>query len=168
MAPYRALVAANGGNMSGRAVLGNFIMMQPQTEVGRQLALLENLDDPAHVQRYRQFEDWFKHTQDIPGSFYLWLIEHLFHGNELIQGRLVVDGRRADLANITSPLFLLAGARDHITPPPQLFAAATAVATPAADVVRRTAAGGHLGLFTGRQALTEDWPALMAEVRQRS
>jgi poly(3-hydroxyalkanoate) synthetase len=168
MAPYRALVALNRGNMSGRAVLANFILLQPQTEVGRQLALLENLDDPAHVERYRQFEDWFKYTQDIPGAFYLWLVEHLFHGNELIRGRLVVDGRRVDLSAITCPLFLLAGARDHITPPPQLFAAAAAVGTPATEVFQRTAAGGHLGLFTGRQALTEDWPVLMAEVRKRS
>src|SRR5688500_4037506 len=84
MAPYRTLVALNGGNMSGRAVLSNFILMQPQTELGRQLALLENLGDPQHVERYRAFEDWFKHTQDIPGAFYLWLVEHLFHKNELI------------------------------------------------------------------------------------
>jgi poly(3-hydroxyalkanoate) synthetase len=168
MAPYRALVALNGGNMSGRAVLSNFILMQPQTEVSRQLALLENLDDPQHVQRYRQFEDWFKHTQDIPGAFYLWLVEHLFHRNELITGQLVVDGRRADLADITCPLFLLAGARDHITPPAQLFAAAGAVGTPAGEIMQRTSAGGHLGLFTGRQALTEDWPVLMAAVRARS
>jgi poly(3-hydroxyalkanoate) synthetase len=165
MAPYRALVALNGGNMSGRAVLTNFILMQPQTELGRQLALLENVDDPQHVERYRTFEDWFKHTQDIPGAFYLWLVEHLFHKNELIDGRLVVDGRRADLAAITCPLFLLAGARDHITPPAQLFAAADAVGTSPDRIVQRTSAGGHLGLFTGRQALTEDWPVLMAAVR---
>ncbi len=164
MTPYRALVAANGGNMSGRAVLANFIAMQPQAEIGRQLQLLAHLDDPAHVERYRVFEDWFKHTQDIPGAFYLWLLEHLFHGNELIDGRLVVAGRRADLANITCPLFLLAGARDHITPPPQLFAAAGAVGTPSSEIVLRTAEGGHLGLFTGSRALEDDWPVLMADV----
>ncbi|QJY44421.1 alpha/beta hydrolase [Pseudonocardia broussonetiae] len=110
------------------------------------------------------FEDWFKHTQDIPGAFYLWLVEHLFHGNELISGDLVVDGRRADLANITCPLFLLAGSTDHITPPAQLFAAADAVGTPAAQVTRRTATGGHLGLFMGRDALRDDWPPLMEAV----
>jgi poly(3-hydroxyalkanoate) synthetase len=164
MAPYRALVAMNGGNMSGRAVLANFIAMQPQAEIGRQLQLLAHIDDPAHVERYRVFEDWFKHTQDIPGAFYMWLVEHLFHGNELIDGRLVLGGRRADLANITCPLFLLAGARDHITPPPQLFAAADAVGTPSSEVVQRTAEGGHLGLFTGSRALEEDWPVLMADV----
>lgn len=165
LAPYRALVALGGGNMPGRAVLGNFIGIQPQAELGRQLQLLENVTDDGHVERYRAFEDWFKHTQDIPGAFYLWLVEHLFARNELISGKLVVDGRRADLAAITCPLFLLAGAADHITPPVQLFAAADAVGTPSDRITRRTAAGGHLGLFMGRAALREDWPVLMEAVR---
>lgn len=164
MGLYRALVAAGGGNMPGRAVLGNFIAIQPQSEISRQLQLLENIDDAAHVERYRVFEDWFKHTQDIPGAFYLWLVEHLFRGNELIAGDLVVDGRRADLGAITCPLFLLAGAADHITPPAQLFAIADAVGTPREQITTRTAAGGHLGLFMGRDALREDWPPLMAAV----
>jgi poly(3-hydroxyalkanoate) synthetase len=168
LAPYRALVALGGGNMPGAAVLTNFIAIQPQSEISRQLRLLENITDEAHVERYRVFEDWFKHTQDIPGAFYLWLVEHLFHGNELIDGSLVVDGRRADLRNITAPLFLLAGAGDHITPPPQLFAAADAVGTPREQIVRRTASGGHLGLFMGRDALREDWPTLMEAVRALS
>jgi poly(3-hydroxyalkanoate) synthetase len=168
LAPYRALVALGGGVMPGRAVLANFLAIQPQSEVSRQLQLLANIDDDAHVERYRVFEDWFKHTQDIPGAFYLWLVEHLFHRNELITGTLVVDGRRADLAAVTCPLFLLAGSTDHITPPAQLFAAADAVGTPAEHITRRTAAGGHLGLFMGRDALREEWPPLLAAVHERS
>ncbi len=164
LAPYKALVAVGGGNMPGRAVLNNFIAIQPQSEIGRQLQLLENVDDAAHVERYRVFEDWFKHTQDIPGTFYLWLVEHLFHRNELISGDLVIDGRRVDLAAITCPLFLLAGSTDHITPAPQLFAIADAVGTPPEQVTMRTATGGHLGLFMGRDALREDWPPLLDAV----
>lgn len=168
LAPYRALVAAGGGNMPGGAVLANFIAIAPQSEISRQLQLLENITDDAHVERYRVFEDWFKHTQDIPGAFYLWLVEHLFHGNELISGDLVVDGRRVDLGDITCPLFLLAGSTDHITPPAQLFAAAGAVGTPAEQVTVRTATGGHLGLFMGRDALRADWPVLMDAVHALS
>lgn len=168
LAPYRALVAAGGGNMPGQAVLGNFIAIQPHSEITRQLQLLEHIDDVAHVERYRVFEDWFKHTQDIPGAFYLWLIEHLFWNNELIEGRLVVDGRRVDLRAIRCPLFLLAGARDHITPIEQVFAAADAVGTPRRDVVRRVADAGHLGLFVGRDALRADWVPLMEAVAARS
>ncbi|MHA6795123.1 alpha/beta fold hydrolase [Pseudonocardia bannensis] len=168
LAPYRALVALGGGNMPGRAVLGNFIGIQPQSEVSRQLQLLENIHDDGHVERYRVFEDWFKYTQDIPGAFYLWLVENLFWRNLLISGKLTVDGRRADMAAITSPLFLLAGSTDHITPPAQVFAAADAVSTPREHITQRTAQGGHLGLFMGRDALREDWPPLLEAIYEHS
>ncbi|GEL19628.1 alpha/beta fold hydrolase [Pseudonocardia asaccharolytica] len=168
LAPYRALVGLGGGNMPGRAVLGNFIHIQPHSELSRQLQLLENIEDPAHLERYHHFEDWFKYTQDIPGAFYLWLVEHLFWRNQLISGALVVDGRRADLAAVTCPLFLLAGSTDHITPPPQVFAAADAVSTPREQITLRTAQGGHLGLFMGRDALAQDWPPMLEEIHRLS
>ena len=161
MAPYKALVALNGGNMSGRAVLSNFIGIQPQSEVSRQLQLLENIDDPMHVERYRVFEDWFKYTQDVPGTFYLWLVENLFWKNKLISGELEIGGRTVDMGAITCPVLLLAGSTDHITPPPQMFAATDVVGTPEKDITTRTATGGHLGLFMGRDALRHDWPPLM-------
>jgi poly(3-hydroxyalkanoate) synthetase len=154
--------------MPGRAALANFIAIRPQAELSRQLQLLANVRDGAHVQRYRAFDDWFGHTQDLPGAFYLWLVEHLFRRNELVRRELVVDGRPADPAAITCPLFLLAGASDHITPAPQLFALADVAATPPEQVTTRTAQGGHLGLFMGHDALREDWPALMAAVRALS
>jgi len=168
MAPYKALVAANGGNMSGAAVLGNFLMIQPQAEISRQLQLLAHVDDPEHVERYRVFEDWFKHTQDVPGAFYLWLVDNLFRQNKLVRGELEVGGRPARLEAIDCPVLLLAGATDHITPPEQLFAIADHVSTPESQIVKRTAAGGHLGLFTGHKALHHDWPALMDEVYRHS
>jgi poly(3-hydroxyalkanoate) synthetase len=59
-----------------------------------------------------------------PGRFYLWIVEHLFRDNELILGKLELGGRRVDLKSLRAPLFLLAGAKDHITPPDQVFALA--------------------------------------------
>lgn len=166
--PYRAMVAAGGGNMPGSFVLGGFIAIKPDAEIAKHVDLLRNLDDPAAIARYEAFEDWFKHTQDVPGTFYLWLVEHLFAGNELVNGTLEVDGRRVDMRDISCPLFLLGGATDHITPPVQVFAAADHVSTPADQVTRRTAPGGHLGLFMGNQALRHEWPPLMAAVAEHS
>jgi poly(3-hydroxyalkanoate) synthetase len=168
LAPFRALVAANRGVMPGRAALANFIAIRPQAELSRQLQLLAHIGDDAHVRRYRAFDDWFSHTQDLPGAFYLWLVQHLFRRNELIRGELVVDGRPADPAAIDCPLFLLAGATDHITPAAQLFAVADVVSTPPEQITMRTAPGGHLGLFMGHDALRTDWPALMTAVRELS
>jgi poly(3-hydroxyalkanoate) synthetase len=165
---YRALVALGGGVLDGRFLLGGFVAINPESEVERQLALLRSLDEPGHLDRYAAFEDWFKHTQSIPGAFYLWIVEHLFRRNALVAGALEIGGERVDLGRIAAPLFLLGGAADHITPPAQVFALADHAATPAAGVVRRTTSGGHLGLFMGTEALRDHWPPLMAEVYARS
>jgi poly(3-hydroxybutyrate) depolymerase len=165
---YRALVAAGGGTLKGEHMLAGFILIKPDNELARQAQLLVNVHDPEHVARYREFENWFKHTQDIPGAFYLWIVEHLFRDNKLVRGELQVAGERVDLARIRCPLNLLGGATDHITPPDQVFALADAASTPKAAVTRRTTSGGHLGLFMGREALSEHWPPLLAQVAQRS
>ena len=118
--------------------------------------------------RYRLFEDWFKHTQDIPGEFYLWIVRHLFRDNALIRGSLRVRGRHVDLSRLDMPLNLLAGSTDHITPPDQVFAVADYASTPEDQVLRHVSTGGHLGLFMGREALREHWPALLAHTLSHS
>jgi poly(3-hydroxybutyrate) depolymerase len=165
---YEALVASGGGILQGRHMLAGFIMIQPGAEISRQIDLLLNLDDAAHVARYREFEDWFKHTQDVPGGFYLWIVRHLFRDNALITGSLEVSGQKVDLARLAMPLNLLAGAADHITPPDQVFALAGYASTPPELVTRHVSSGGHLGLFMSHESLREHWPRLLAEVMRHS
>jgi poly(3-hydroxyalkanoate) synthetase len=165
---YEALVAMGGGVLEGRHMLSGFILIQPGAEISRQIDLLLNLDDPAHVARYREFEDWFKHTQDVPGAFYLWIVRNLFRDNGLISGSLTIRGQKVDLSRIDMPLELMAGATDHITPPDQVFALATHASTPADRVTRHMSKGGHLGLFMSHEALGEHWPRMLAKVFARS
>jgi poly(3-hydroxyalkanoate) synthetase len=161
---YQALVAMGGGVLEGRHMLSGFILIQPGAEIARQIDLLLNLDNPAHVTRYREFEDWFKHTQDVPGAFYLWIVRHLFRDNSLIAGSLEVRGQKVDLARIDMPVNLLAGAADHITPPDQVFALATHASTAPELITRHVSSGGHLGLFMGHESLRQHWPRVLAEV----
>jgi poly(3-hydroxyalkanoate) synthetase len=145
-------------------MLSGFMVIGPRDEISRQLELLRNLGDDSHVARYTQFEDWFKHTQDIPGGFYLWIVRRLFWDNALIDGSLKVDGRAVQLATLEMPLNMLAGATDHITPPDQVFALADYASTPPNLVTQAVTPGGHLGLFIGHDALRNCWPRLLAEV----
>ena len=168
LAFYRNLVATSGGVLPGKHMLRGFVMLKPESELEKQLQLLANLHDADHVARYRVFEDWFKHTQDIPGAFYLWIVENLFRDNKLIQGTLVVGGEQVDMSRIRCPLHLLGGATDHITPPAQVFAAADHVGTPAEDITTATTSGGHLGLFMGTEALRDFWPVIFTDVAARS
>ncbi len=165
---YKAAVDANDGVLPGDFLLTGFKLMQPEAEMQRQMALLANIHDKRHVERYRRFEDWFQWTQPIPGAFYLWIVEHLFMKNELLHGTLMVGGKHVDLAEIHCPLYLLAGANDHITPPPQVFALADFVSTPKEDVTKLTTSGGHLGIFMGHDALRNYWKPVFADIAAQS
>jgi len=165
---YRHVVALGNGVLRGEFMLNGFILIKPENELSKQLQLLSHVHDPEHVERFRAFEDWFKHTQAIPGAFYLWIVEHLFRDNKLIAGELEIGGEQVDLSRIDCPLNLLGGATDHITPPDQVFALADHASTAPDEVARRVSSGGHLGLFMGSEALREHWPPLMANVYARS
>jgi poly(3-hydroxybutyrate) depolymerase len=165
---YRDMVKSNGGVLPGGFLLGGFMAMQPDGELDRQLQLLAHIHEPDHVARYRTFESWFQHTQPIPGAFYLWIVEHLFQNNELIAGTLRIGDGTVDLGRITCPLYLLGGATDHITPPPQVFALADHVSTDPAEIAQRQTTGGHLGLFMGREALHSQWLPLFREIGAQS
>jgi poly(3-hydroxybutyrate) depolymerase len=165
---YKNMVRLGNGVLKGEFLLGGFIAIKPENELGKQLQLLAHLREDHHVDRYRLFEDWYKHTQDVAGPFYLWLVEHLFVNNELVGGTLAVDGMPVELSAISCPINMLAGATDHITPPEQVFALADHVATPPEDMLGRTTTGGHLGLFMGTEALRDHWPVVMSAVLERS
>jgi poly(3-hydroxybutyrate) depolymerase len=165
---YKNMVSLGNGVLKGEFLLGGFIAIKPENELGKQLQLLAHLREDRHVDRYRIFEDWYKHTQDVAGPFYLWLVEHLFVNNELVEGTLSVDGASVDLGAISCPVNMLAGATDHITPPAQVFALANHVSTPPADMLARTTGGGHLGLFMGTEALRDHWPVVMAAALEHS
>ena len=162
--PYEAMVDAGGGLLRGEVMLAGFIALAPEEEVKKHLDLLLEMHDPEFVRRYAEFEDWFKYTQDIAGAFYLWIVEHLFARNELVAGTLEIGGRRVDLAAITCPVTILAGSRDHITPPEQAFALAQHVATAPEAIRCELVDAGHLGLFMSRAALREHWAPLLAEL----
>jgi poly(3-hydroxyalkanoate) synthetase len=168
MKPYRLAVELAGGLLRGEFLLGGFIAMRPHTEVSKHLELMLHLNDDDFVQRYADFQDWFMFTQDLPGAMYLWAVEHLFLGNELVAGTLEIDGRPVRLDSITCPVNLLGGVEDHITPPDQVFALADHVGTAPRKVKQLLTKGGHLGLFMGRDALTNAWLPLLRGVAAES
>lgn len=165
---YRALVAAGGGKHLGANQVLGFKMLEPTEEFNRLCQLWGSIRDPEYVERYDSFANWFEHGQDMPGAFYLWVVEHLFFKNQLIAGELVVEGTVVDLSAIEAPLYLIAGERDHITPPAQMFALAGAVSTPADDVRTWTLDAGHLGLFMGHAALSGPWTEIFEDLARRN
>ncbi|WP_349827806.1 alpha/beta fold hydrolase [Brevibacterium litoralis] len=166
MVVYRSLVKAGRGVHRGQNQLDGFKLMEPAGELTRLAELWANIGDEAYVERYTDFVSWFETTQDMPGDFYLWTVEHLFVDNEVVAGTLQVGGETVDLGKITAPLYLLAGTRDHITPPEQVWALADHASTPREDVHARLFEAGHLGLFMGRSSLQEHWGPVFGDIAE--
>jgi poly(3-hydroxybutyrate) depolymerase len=158
---YEDLVAQGGGLMPGRFMLAGWKGMHPDEQyVQKHIDLYEHIDDPAFLKKTELFERWYENPIDLPGRWYLQVIQSIFKDNLLAKGKFVGLGRTLNLKTITCPVYLLAGESDDITPHEQVFAGEALLGTPSAQIVKRLTPGGHIGLFMGSSTLREVWPTI--------
>ena len=155
---FAALVNAHGGLMHGDLMLLGWKALHPEVHLAfKWIDLWANLDSETELERGRTFASWYEHTVNLPGRFYLQVVDQLFQRNLLFKGRFIARGRRVSLGDISCPVYLLAGAQDDITPPAQVFQAQK-VLPQGKSIPAFAAPGGHVGLFMGRSTLNEFWP----------
>jgi poly(3-hydroxybutyrate) depolymerase len=119
------------------------------------------IDSPAFAELEAKFRAWNAWTFDLPGTYYLEVVEKLYKRNALAAGEFVALGQPIDLRKVRVPLFLLAARDDELVAPAQLFAAEHLVGTPAQRIGKALAPCRHLGLFMGRDILGEYWPRIV-------
>src|SRR5208282_3348369 len=116
------------------------------------------LDSPEFAAHAASFCSWSAQVLDLPGAYYLEVVEKFYKRNELARGEFYALGRRIDLREMRCPVYLIAARDDEVTAPEQTFSCARLVGTPRAAQRRKTAPGGHLSLFIGAQVLKKIWP----------
>lgn len=162
LSTYKDMVELGNGLMPGSVMLTGWKNMQPAEQYeNKYLALYKNVEDTSYVRRTERFESWYENAIDLPGAYYLQVIQQIFKENRFAKGEFVGLGRRLSLGDINMPVFLLAGEQDDITTPEQVFRAAALVGTPAVQIVQKLVPGGHIGLFMGTQTLGTVWPGVM-------
>lgn len=160
---FEGLVASCGGVASGEAISAGFDLLRAHERFFlNYLDLYVHLDDAEYCARYEALRNWYRLHKDIAGPLYLEVVSNLFKRNLLCKNRMPVRDRTVDLSEITCPVRLLAGKRDHITPPEQVFAMEALV--PKAPTRKMLVDAGHIGVFMGRGALTTVWPELAREM----
>jgi len=157
---FSALVHAGGGLMRGGLMLASWKAMHPEMHLlFKWIDLWNSMDSKIALERGRTFASWYENTLNLPGRFYLQVVDQLFQRNLLFKGRLIAHRRRVLLSDITCPVYLLAGAEDDIAPPAQVFQARE-VLPQGKSIPAVVAPGGHIGLFMGRNTLNEFWPEI--------
>ncbi|MCE1183623.1 MAG: alpha/beta fold hydrolase [Rhodocyclales bacterium] len=161
MADFEKLVEMGGGFMRGAFMLSAWKNMHPDVQYfGNYVDLYEHIDDPEYLRKHEDFEAWYENPIDLPGRWYLQAVEQLFKENRLAKGQFVGLGKTLSLGDIHCPVTLLAGESDDITTSEQVFNADQYLGTPASDIVKLLAPGGHIGLFMGSRTLREYWPGI--------
>jgi poly(3-hydroxybutyrate) depolymerase len=158
-AAFHEVVRLGDGLVLGRKILKLWGPASAEAEdIGRLLQSEDPPDSQARARLEASFRDWYAWTVDLPGTFFLEIVEKLYHRNEIASGTFRALGTTIDLTSVRAPLFLLAGRDDEVVAPPQLFAAERLVGTPSRDIRKITADCRHLGLFMGKRVLRTIWP----------
>ena len=146
--------------------------MHPDEQyLNKYVRLYEHIDDPDYLSKTEAFAAWYENTIDLPGRWYLQVINELFKQNRFARGQFVGLGRQLSLRDIRCPTYLLAGESDDITPREQVFAAEDLIGTPRQNIMKAVVPGGHIGLFMSSRTLRSNWPQIakwMLDARPQS
>ena len=168
MAPIRRLADLTGGRLvSGlyRALGGapatlvslGFRATALDRYITKPVWVARNLDNRELLAHMEAVDDYMANMLAYPGRTFGQLYHRFFRVNELAQGKLqLTEDRQIDLAKVTEPVLVVAGKSDVLAPVPAVLAVENLLPN-AAEVETYTAPGGHLGVLTGRSAMTTTW-----------
>jgi poly(3-hydroxyalkanoate) synthetase len=155
---FENLVRLGDGRVLGRHALSLWGSSSDATNVHHVLQI--SRDDPHFDALERRFAEWYQWTLDLPGTYYMQVVERVFRENQIADGCFMALGRVADIRALRKPMYLLCAQDDEVVAPGQLFAAAGLTATPESCIEKDTAPCGHLGLFMSADTMSSAWPRI--------
>jgi poly(3-hydroxyalkanoate) synthetase len=162
LAVFQGLVNAGDGRVIGRHIARFWGIDRPDADdIRRSLQTPEPIGSPEFARLEANFRDWNSWTLDLPGIYYLEVIEKLYKHNQLAAGSFVALGQKIDLTRLRLPIYLLAGDADEVVAPQQLFALARLAGTRPENLYCELVPSDHLGLFMGKRVLQEVWPRIV-------
>jgi poly(3-hydroxyalkanoate) synthetase len=164
---FQGLVDSGNGRVIGRNVarFWGTETVEPDN-IRESLQTLAPAGSPEFTRLEAIFKKWNAWTIDVPGTYYLEVIEKLYKRNELASGNFVALGQRIELSRLRLPMYLLAGSVDEVVAPEQLLAVERLVGTPPQLLRHDVASSNHLGLFMGERTLAEYWPKIARWLKQ--
>jgi hypothetical protein len=160
LAMFQSLVNLGDGRVLGRNLAKFWGNDADANGIRETLQTLQLIGSPEFTRLETIFRTWNSWTIDIPGKYYLEVVEKLYKGNQLASGNFVALGKKIDLSQLALPIYLLAASADKVVAPEQLLAVERLVGTRAESRRHAVAPCGHLSLFMGRRTLEAYWPGI--------
>jgi poly(3-hydroxybutyrate) depolymerase len=163
---FQSLVNLGNGRVIGRNIAQFWGNDTEANAIRESLQTPHAIGSPEFARLEAIFKHWNSWTIDVPGTYYLEVIEKLYKRNELASGSFVALGQKVDLSRLQLPMYLLAGSADEVVAPEQLLAVERLVGTPPEYLRHDVAPCNHLGLFIGRRTLEEYWPRIVRWMKE--
>ncbi|WGD48585.1 alpha/beta fold hydrolase [Bradyrhizobium sp. CB1650] len=160
---YDQLVARGGGNVSGEEMLRVWSKAPSRDDIATALQI--DLSDDEGAALLQRFDRWNAETLNLPGTYYLEIVNWVFRENRIAAGNFTALGREIHLKDVKAPAFLLAGLDDDVVPVGQALATAHLLGTPPAFVAAASEPSNHLGLFMGARTHAHAWPRIAEWLR---
>src|SRR3981189_3738189 len=118
---FESLVNRGDGRLIGRNVAklwGNDTV--EADEIRESLQTLQPIGSPEFTQIETIFKNWNSWTIDVPGTYYLEVVEKLYKLNELATGSFVALVQTMEVTRVGGAIYLLGGSADEVVTPEQL------------------------------------------------
>src|SRR6202171_2165850 len=163
---FESLVNFGDGLVIGRNIAPFWGDETDANDIRESLQVLQPIGSPEFTRLEAIFKNWNSWTIDVPGKYYVEVVEKQYKRNELASGSFVALGQKIDLSQLLLPIYLLAGSADKVVAPEQLLAVERLVGTQPDSLRHALAPCGHLSLFMGRRTLEEYWPRIVRWMKE--
>ena len=155
--PFGQLAVHGGEVVSGQEILRLWTKSPTQQDVQSALQRILSAESTAGVELLDRFQQWNEQPLDLPGTYYLQILDWIFRENRIANGKFVALGREIHLQEVRMPVFLLAGHEDDVVPPQQALATARLLGTPTDLIETAVEPCNHLALFMGAKTHAVTW-----------
>ncbi|MDR1807750.1 MAG: class III poly(R)-hydroxyalkanoic acid synthase subunit PhaC [Propionibacteriaceae bacterium] len=160
------IVDSNNNLVSGDSMNDAFNMLKPlELTLDKYVSFIDKLDDKDAVLDFLRMEYWIYDSPDQAGPMLKTFIKDFYQGNKFALGTLEIDGKVCDPKNITCPVLVMLGLKDHLVPPTSTRPFLDAISS--TDKTLKEFPVGHIGLFVSSRVLNDVGPAIAAWVKER-
>jgi len=155
------------GNVPPEFLQSGFLFMKPiQNLVSKYVNFYENVDNEAFVENFLAMEKWLNDNIPVAGEVFREFVKYLYQENQLVEGNLMINGKRVDLNNITCSVLNLIAEHDHLVPPASSLIFEELISSKDKKTIVHPT--GHIGLSVSSKSLKGLWPGVADWLIERS
>jgi polyhydroxyalkanoate synthase len=131
-----------------------FWWLRPTIKLHKMTLIARSFERPGYIDQFLATEVWNHDNVDLSiGVFRSW-VGDLYQNNDLMHGKMIVDGEAIHPRHIRCPVLVISGASDNIAPP-QAAEGLVELCEPGAVRLLRLDSG-HVGVLSSRRALAAE------------